>query len=318
MAVGAAAALADDASPRAGTDPYLNFETLKRYYEYPPGLPLDAKISKPQKVPGGTSYELTFRGADGLPVHGDVVVPDGNGPFPLLIAPAFMTESVWTSGSLRASKDLAQYGILTAYVDYRLQGRAARKGLEDSYTQTPGLLLWARMNTVVDMRRLLDFLFEKYNIDKDRVCYASASKGGWMGTILGAVDPRVKQFIIRAAGADLVLYMQNTQHRHAQAVRQQPWFTPEFYRSFMGPFDCQYFVHKLAPRPVLFLFGKRDTDLTPATFHKMLSLAGEPKEVIWYDAGHGLADSRKQASEDVRRWLAKQWKMPQLEPAKGE
>jgi len=296
------------------TSPYLSFETLKKYYDYDPSLPLEAKLSHEQKVEGGAAYQLTFRGHDGISVYGDIVVPDGDGPFPVLIAPSYMTRGTdLRPGWFGPTHRLAPHGVLTAWLDYRIDRRAVQGNLvDDDRLGQPGLVVWARINTVADFRRLLDYLLGTYNVDQSRVCYGGASKGGMMGTILGAVDPRVKQFVIRAAGADVVMWMEDSQDRRMVAVREAPWFTKRFFGTLWAPYDCQYFVHKLAPRPVLFQFGKRDTVLSPTTFHKMLSLAGEPKDVIWYDAGHGLRGKTEQASSDVQNWLAKQWKMSQI------
>ena len=169
-----------------------------------------------------------------------------------------------------------------------------------------GLVLWARMNTVLDFRRLMDYMFTEYNVDEDRVCYGGASKGGIMGTILGAVDSRVKQSVIRAAGADIVMWMEESQDPRMVAVREASWYTPEFYGTLMAPYDAQYFVPELSPRPVLFQFGRQDSVFPQSTFEKMIALAGDPKDVIWYDAGHGLAAKRVEAAEDVRTWLAQQ------------
>ena len=53
---------------------YLNFETLRKHYEYDAKLPLDAKRTEKERFEGGTLYELEFRGHDGIRVVGDVVV----------------------------------------------------------------------------------------------------------------------------------------------------------------------------------------------------------------------------------------------------
>ena len=58
---------------------YLTFDTLKSQYVYDATLPLDAALSDSRAVDGGTAYQLTFRGADGILVYGDVTIPDGDG-----------------------------------------------------------------------------------------------------------------------------------------------------------------------------------------------------------------------------------------------
>ncbi|MBN1553487.1 MAG: hypothetical protein JXA11_01985 [Phycisphaerae bacterium] len=281
--------------------PYLSFKTLRKYYEYDPSLPLQAKLSNKKKIDGGTTYDLTFKGADGYPVYGAITVPDGKGPFPLLIAPGYITKL--------SSSQLAKLGILTAWIDYRLMDRGQLKDMDPGYEDRPGTMLWARVNTVIDFRRLLDYCFENYSIDKDRVCYGSASKGSWFGCILGAVDPRVKQFMLVEGGADMVLYMQTDPDPRIKKVRDAPWFSPRFFGTMMAPFDTQYFVKQLTGRPVLFQLG---VHLPKPTYDKILSLAGEPKTVQWYKPGERCNTDKFQLA--ARRWLAKQWDMPALAP----
>ena len=220
---------------------WLSFETLKKHYAYDSSAPLDAEFREAGTVEGGRAYEVTFRSADGLVAYADVIVPDRDGPYPLLIAPDYM-----------AGLDPARHGVLSAWMEYRLAGRDQREGLVASYAETPGTLLWARVQTVLAFRRLLDLLFGRYDINKERVCYMGASKGGMMGTILGAVDGRVRQFVIRAAGADLALMARDSEDHRMKTLVNTPWYTDEFLNTMMAPWDCQHFVHRLAPRPVLF------------------------------------------------------------------
>ena len=53
---------------------YLNFETLRKRYEYDPKLPLDAKRTEKERFEGGTLQKLEFRARDGIRVFDDVVV----------------------------------------------------------------------------------------------------------------------------------------------------------------------------------------------------------------------------------------------------
>ena len=273
--------------------PYLSFETLSGHYSYDTDLPLHPKLSQ--------AHEFTLRGTDGLPVYGDVFVPDVSGPWPLMIGP-----------NMLIGNDLPKHGVLTAWLDYRLTGRDKKEGLQTSYAQSPGMLLWARIQTILDFRRLLDWLLDEYDIDTERICFCGASKGAMMGVILGAVEARFKQFILRAGGADMALYAEKSQDPRLAELRSQPWYSPEFWGTLMAPYDCQYFVHRLSPRPVLFQFGQKDNVIPTDCFHKMTELSGEPKTVMWYDAGHGLRAAGITPMIDARKWLAEIWNMPQI------
>ena len=287
-------------------NPYLSFETLSKYYTYDDSLPLEAELKQRTKTDAATSYELTFRGVDGLPVFGDLFVPAGEGPWPLMIAPPYM-----------AGTDLAARGVLTAWISYRFPGRMTRAydpddTLKAIYAETPALVVWARSHTILDFRRLLDLILARYPVDRQRVCYQGASKGAMMGAILGAVDQRIGQFVLRAGGVDFVRFLRGSEDKRMKAVLDQPWYSDEFITALMAPYDGQHFVGRLAPRPVLFQFGRKDTVVGAAAFERMVELAGEPKRVDWYDAGHGLVDAKTQPMIDGRAWVAEQWQRGDL------
>ena len=46
-------------------------------------------------------------------------------------------------------------------------------------------------------------------------------------------------------------------------------------------------VGRISPRPVLFVNARRDQRVSPARAEALHAAAGEPKRVLWFDAGHG-------------------------------
>ena len=61
-----------------------------------------------------------------------------------------------------------------------------------------------------------------------------------------------------------------------------------------------HFVGKVKA-PVYFQFAKDDVYVPKASADAFVAAAAEPKEVHWYDAGHGLSE---QAVRDRQDWLA--------------
>jgi len=122
----------------------------------------------------------------------------------------------------------------------------------------PGLLVWARVNAVIDFRRPVGLLFERTHRSGSRVLRLGPAKAAeWHD--LGAVRSAGKAVCDSRRRGRLVLYAQNTEHPEGKRIREQPWFTPEFFRTLMAPFDCHYFAPRLAPRPGAVSVGRRDT-----------------------------------------------------------
>ena len=279
---------------------FTSFENLVRHYQYDTSLPMEAELAEQGKIDGGTSYKLKYKSVDGMTVSGNILVPQSSGPWPLMIAPPYMGGS-----------DLPRQGILTAWIEYRNE-RLNQIGLKESYSETPTLILWSRIHTILDFRRLLDLTFTKFPVDPEKVCYQGASKGAMMGAILGAVDKRIRQFVLRAGGANWASWVRASEDERFIKLRGKPWYSDEFINILMAPYDAQHFVGKLSPRPVLFQFGRRDNVIGMPAFENMVSYAGEPKTIIWYDAGHGMVDAKHQPMVDAREWLAEQWERPEI------
>src|SRR5207244_3572976 len=94
-----------------------------------------------------------------------------------------------------------------------------------------------------------------------------------MGVILAAVDGRVRSCVLMVGG---------------DVVREYMEHVPASLRDFLEPVSPVNFVGRISPRPVFFLNGRHDTTV-PATAAELLhQAAGEPKRILWADAGHRL------------------------------
>jgi fermentation-respiration switch protein FrsA (DUF1100 family) len=57
----------------------------------------------------------------------------------------------------------------------------------------------------------------------------------------------------------------------------------------------------VAGRPLLMVHGRRDRTVHPEQAQRLFDVAGEPKTIRWWDAGHRLPDA---AIDDAAAWLA--------------
>ncbi|MEO9894251.1 alpha/beta fold hydrolase [Aurantibacter sp.] len=135
---------------------------------------------------------------------------------------------------------------------------------------------WSRniiRQTVFDLRRAIDFLETRKELDKDRIGYYGISLGGIIGTIFCGVENRIKVPVIALAGGQLNLLFEE------KAISKEA-------KDFVGTIEPLNFVKQISPRPLLMLNAKND-EIVPPTMTKLLyHEAGEPKDIIWYDAKH--------------------------------
>lgn len=147
----------------------------------------------------------------------------------------------------------------------------------------------------VNLRRALDVLLSQPGVDTTRVAYVGHDFGGMYGVLAGSLDKRPTHYVIMAATPrfpDWYLYYPELQgNARAEFIRE------------MCAFDPITHVPDLAPAPLLFQFATDDSHVPKERAEEFFAAAGEPKEILWYDAGHGL---NAQATGERTAWLRQQ------------
>ena len=68
----------------------------------------------------------------------------------------------------------------------------------------------------------------------------------------------------------------------------------------LAPLDPAKFIGLAAPAPVLLQFGRSDHYVSESQAQAFYAAAREPREIKFYDAGHGLNQA---AVQDRQAWL---------------
>lgn len=145
---------------------------------------------------------------------------------------------------------------------------------------------------VVNIRRSIDLLLSRSNIDFQRFAYVGHDFGGMYGVLAGSLDQRPSHYVIMAATPrfpDWYLYSPKPKGQARE----------EFIRQF-SELDPIMHVTSLSPAPILFQFGTNDPHVPKQRAEEFFEEANEPKEIRWYEAGHGLNPN---ATNDRKDWL---------------
>jgi len=151
---------------------------------------------------------------------------------------------------------------------------------------------------VIELRQAMDILLAEPGIDPDRFAFVGHDFGAMYGVLMGAVDPRPCAYVLMAGTPRFPEW-----YLYYPALEDAP--RQEFIQSFQ-PIDPISNVSQLAPAPVLFQFGEKDVHVPPDRGREFYQAAADPKEIQWYDAGHGL---NLQAASDRVGWLSRQLKL---------
>ena len=107
------------------------------------------------------------------------------------------------------SEALVRRGFITLSIDAQYRGDRVRPGRVNDIK--PDSFTWrdAWVQTVIDLRRAVDYLETRPDVDKSRIGYLGVSMGGILGGILGGVEERVACFALVVPGGGFVELAKN-------------------------------------------------------------------------------------------------------------
>lgn len=255
-------------------------------FGYDKNLPLSPQESLIEETALYQVYKVTYRSARDQRVPALLILPKNRGeerlPCVILMhglgSDKRMFQMLWGP--------LTQAGYALFAIDAQYHGE--RKPNDDLplFGMYPYRARDALIQTVIDLRRGLDYLQTRKEIDPDRIGYIGASMGGIIGAIFAGVDERVKAPVLLVAGGNWkILIEKSTLSVWRDVARDNPKQIEEAVR-VMDVVDPVHWVRRIAPRPVLFVNGDAD-DIVPVDSNKALhAAASEPKKIVWYKGGH--------------------------------
>jgi cephalosporin-C deacetylase-like acetyl esterase len=248
---------------------------VQKFYNYDHELPLNDSIQLVSNDDGLKLYSVSFTSVHDKRVTGLLSVPSQNkGPLPVIILLHGLGDRKTVDYIEAGYQYFQQSGYAVLRID--IDNHGDRKKYDYDFDLTDGYRYWTRdiiTQTVFDLRRSIDFLETRVEIDKDRIGFFGISLGGIIGTIFSGVDKRVKAPVIALAGGNLSLMF------GLDAFTEE---TKDFF-SIIDPIN---FVQEIAPRPLLMINAENDEVIDPLTSKLLFRKAKQPKEIIWYPSKH--------------------------------
>jgi len=161
----------------------------------PGPTPLNATVHGATQLDGYRIERVTFESRPGFVVTANVYLPDGPGPFPLVVSPIghWMTYGKAADTPARRAHGLAALGHATITYDPFGQGERAVPGNEHgehwrlvlSGHTNAGLMVW-------DTMRAIDYMATRPDIDATSAAITGASGGGLNSLYTSVMDPRIQ------------------------------------------------------------------------------------------------------------------------------
>lgn len=265
---------------------------MVRHFDYDAKAPLELKTIGTQKRGEAIVYDITYASPKGGVVPAYLVVPaKGKGPFAAVI----WGHWYWQNSEMRNRKQfldeavaLASAGVVSLLTD----GPVARPGHVPDYTPLNEKQTAEVVQQVIDMRRGVDLLFARKDVDQKRLAFVGHSYNASIGAFLSGIDRRFKAFVLMAGPLSDEVDLRTGVY---DEFRKQ--VGPEKFDAFMAKYaylDQGKYVAHAAPATVFLQFATQEQFLTPARAREYEKIVSEPKRFKLYDAPHALnAEARR-------------------------
>jgi len=272
----------------------LSCDEIEQVFAYDPQAPLDIQETSRRGEWRVTIIDLTYASPMGGRVPATLIVPDGAGPFAGTLYQHGMPST--RQPYIPDAVALARRGAVVLLIDAPFARRPG--GLENPVTHTERDRR-EQIQLIIDLRRGVDLLLSRPDVDPERLAYVGGSYAGRMGGLLAGVEHRLKAYVLISGGGGLVSW-ETDPERHARwhSVSE---YTRGRWVEWMWPIEPIHYVGCASPAALLFQNGTLDTSSTPADALRYQEAGSEPKTVLWYNAGHQLNTA---AGRDEVEWLS--------------
>ena len=282
---------------------------MLRHFDYDQKAPLALKQIGVQHREHANVYDVTYASPKGGVVSAYLVVPKGRGPFAAVI----WGHWYWENSSMRNRKQfldeaiaLAQAGVVSLLPD----GPVARPGYVESKEPLNDQQVVNLVHAVVDMRRGVDVLLARKDVDPKRMAYVGHSYHAMVGAFLTAVDRRFKAYVLMASSLSDEVDLKT---KELQDYRQK--VGPDKFDAFIAKYywtDQGKYVSHASPAVVFIQFANQESFLTPDRARQHAAVVSEPKQIKFYEAPHAL---NAEARRDRIQFLIEQLKLKPLSDA---
>ena len=279
---------------RAQTGP--TFEELRRLYQYDQRAPLDIREESRSTAGAAQIVSLVYLGGR-CAVSGFLITPSGAGKHPAVIfahdlstkADEFLSEAI----SL-ANEPPNAVSLLIDAPPVRPPGwrRNFNPQIENNDRDI-------QIQAVIDLRRGIDLLAARLDVDPTRIAFVGHGHGANWGAVLLSIEPRLRMFVLIAGVVSTSDAMRKDDPEFADMKYSLGKESFERYLASIAQVDpIRYLPHSLGAA-VLLQFGRFDPYIPADQAQRFASAARG--QVVTYDSGHAVNDPK--AFDDRRKFL---------------
>ena len=261
----------------------LSDDVLTKLFAYDAQAALGLCMVSVRTAARATVHDRVYTSPKGGFVRALLVVPDGSGPFAGLIIQHGVAEdetgvSLGRELLLPYACYLAPTGAVCLLIDAPFARGVHTHRPEGSFTFT-AQDHDEQVQLIVDLRRAVDLLSARPEIDEQRLGYIGWSYGAAIGGLLAAIERRIKAYVLAVGGGGVVAHFTGTgagsaAFRCLSARQQQDW------QVVMAPIEPLHYVGQAHPAALLFQAALHDQAVPIAEATAFHQAGSEPKRII--------------------------------------
>ncbi len=252
--------------------PIRNYEERIKMFEYNPGDPLDIKYISRTKQGNAWVHDITFASPKGGCVTAFLVTPTTEGRHPAIIFAHAGNSN--RSDFLAEALLFAKAGAVSLLIDAPL-ARPEPWRRQIFNLNEPEQAREAFIQAIIDLRRCVDLLMKRPDVDPQRIGFVGLSIGATQGGILCGIERRISAYTLMEG---MLRMTEWSKKYYAGNLRLNE------YIQAIEPFNVEHYIAHSAPAAVLYHFGRQS--VTEKAAMEFYNTGSGPKDIKWWNGGH--------------------------------
>ena len=236
-------------------------------FSYNASVPIEPKLVSRQSRNGATVQDITYARPKGGIVPAYLVTQPNASAAPAVV---FMH---WGLGDRHTFLDdaltLASYGVTSLLIEAPFNRPEASRDENADVVQA-----------VVDVRRGIDLLTARKDVDPKRIGFVGLSYGAHIGALLASSEPRLRALVLSGGLGS-----------NAEAEKNPA----------LAPYDAETWISKPHSAPVFLQFARNDEFISRDQAGRFIKATSDPVIYKWYEGNHQFNAA---ARNDRDAWLS--------------
>jgi dienelactone hydrolase len=252
-------------------------------FDYDKLLPLDVVEVERWEDGGVTFTDITYASPKGGRVPATIIEPPGSGPFAGMIMQHGLPSN--RQSVMRIGKIYAKFGAVVIAIDAPFARPENADRMPLLFTEQDRE---DHIQLMVDLRRAVDYLVSKPNVDPKRLGYVGVSYGAMAGGLFAGVEDRLQAYVFVVGDGGLVNHSMVEIEGMITPLDEMSEEEINQWIDAMWPIESIHYVSHAEPAALLYQNGTRDHLVPPHLALDYQNAGSDPKTIKWYEGGHGL------------------------------